>query len=108
MKRFLTLGTRRLTLTSSISKKPKEKLRLPSRGTLHYLGYVNRLYVLSICVDQSDIRGGHPVLRMAGIYSLASRVVIWLGPGHDDSILAIRELDTLGSTIEVEWDTVGI
>lgn len=75
---------------------------------LHYLRYEDRsrvLWIDAICVDQSDIKErGHQVLRMADIYSLASRVLIWLGPEHDDSTLAIQELDALGSTIKIEWD----
>lgn len=47
---------------------------------LHYLRYENRsrvLWIDAICVDQSDIKErGHQVLRMADIYSLASRAVI--------------------------------
>lgn len=76
---------------------------------LHYLRYEDRsrvLWIDAICVDQSDIKErGHQVLRMADIYSLASRVLIWLGPEHDDSTLAIQELDALGSTIKIEWGT---
>ena len=74
---------------------------------LQYLRYENRsrlLWIDSICVDQSNIgERGHQVLRMADIYRRASRVVIWLGPERDDSTKAMQVLDTLGSTVEVDW-----
>lgn len=113
MKRYLTLGASRLTLTSSTSKKPMGKVLLPSHRTLPKLCItcgmrIDRVIFGStpICVDQRNMKErGYQVLRMADIYSLASRVVVWLGPERDDSTLAIRELDALGSTIEVEWDT---
>ena len=76
---------------------------------LWYLRYEDRprvLWIDAICVDQNNTaERGHQVLRMADIYRQASRVIIWLGPERDDSTLAIQELNSLGSTIEVEWTT---
>ena len=74
---------------------------------LQYLRYEDRsrvFWIDAICVDQKNIsERGHQVVRMADIYRRASRVVIWLGPERDDSTLAMRELDSLGSTVEVDW-----
>ena len=74
---------------------------------LQYLRYENRSRVLwndAISVDQSIIfERGHQFARTADIYPEASRVVIWLGPELDDSALVLRELDALGSRIEVDW-----
>ena len=42
---------------------------------------------------------------MADIYHHASRVIIWLGAERDDSTLAMQELNALGSTIEMDWNT---
>lgn len=39
---------------------------------------------------------------MADIYPQASQVVIWLGPERENA-LVLRELDALGSRIEVDW-----
>ena len=74
---------------------------------LQYLRYKDRprvLWIDAICVDQNNIsERGHQVVRMAKIYPQASRVVLWLGPERDDSACAVQVLDTLGSTIEVDW-----
>ncbi|KAL2037799.1 hypothetical protein N7G274_009524 [Stereocaulon virgatum] len=64
------------------------------------------LWIDAICVDQRNIKErGHQVARMADVYSLASRVVVWLGPETGDSALAIRNIDGLGSQLEVDWHT---
>ncbi|KAL9127020.1 MAG: hypothetical protein Q9175_007817 [Cornicularia normoerica] len=74
---------------------------------LQYLRYEDTsrvLWIDAICVDQSNIsERGHQVVRMAEIYPRARRVLVWLGAECDDSALAIRELNALGSTIEVDW-----
>lgn len=74
---------------------------------LQYLRYKDRprvLWIDAICVDQHNIpERGHQVVRMAKIYPQASRVVVWLGPERDDSALAVKVLDALGSTVEVDW-----
>ena len=62
------------------------------------------LWIDAICVDQRNTRErGHQVARMADVYSLASRVVVWLGPETGDSALAIRTIDEVGSQLEVDW-----
>ena len=75
---------------------------------LQYLRYEDKprtLWIDAICVDQTNIpERGHQVTRMAKIYPQASRVVVWLGPERDNSALAMRELDALGSTVEVDWN----
>lgn len=51
------------------------------------------LWVDAICIDQKNARErSEQVLRMADIFRMASRVVIWLGPESSDSDLAIRLL----------------
>lgn len=40
---------------------------------------------------------------MAGMFSSAARVVIGLGIEPNDSALAIETMDTLGSTLSVDW-----
>lgn len=76
---------------------------------LRYEDKPRTLWIDAICVDQSNIpERGHQVIRMADIYPQASRVVIWLGPERHDSALVMRELDALGSTVEVDWGVVQI
>ena len=58
----------------------------------------------AICVDQSDIpERGHQVVRMADVGPQARRVVVWLGPERVDGALAMRGMNTMGSTVEVSW-----
>ena len=72
---------------------------------LRYEDEPRTLWIDAICVDQSNIPElGHQVVQMADIYPQATRVVIWLGPERNDSALAMRRLNALGSTVEVNWD----
>ncbi|KAL9006165.1 MAG: hypothetical protein Q9188_001091 [Gyalolechia gomerana] len=41
---------------------------------------------------------------MADIYSLAEKVIVWLGPEADGSSLALEALDPLASKISVDWN----
>lgn len=44
------------------------------------------------------------VKRMADIYSLAEKVIVWLGPEADGSSLALEALDPPASKISVDWN----
>jgi hypothetical protein len=49
-----------------------------------------RLWVDTICINQDDIpERNEQVSRMGTIYSLATEVIVWLGPHKDRSKLAI-------------------
>jgi hypothetical protein len=51
------------------------------------------LWVDAICINQDDIsERNHQVAQMGGIYSMASTVRVWLGPGDADSSAAFRWL----------------
>ncbi|KAL2133775.1 hypothetical protein VTI74DRAFT_1712 [Chaetomium olivicolor] len=68
-------------------------LRLPDRP--------RTLWIDAICINQSDIsERGEQVGRMCDIYSMASRVTIWLGLAADNSHLALDSLRKLGSQVE--------
>lgn len=75
---------------------------------LRYLRYRDRkrvLWVDAICVNQKNLlERSHQVARMADIFSLASRVIVWLGPESDDSALALKSLRDVGSGVKVDWD----
>ena len=79
---------------------------------LQYLRYDKKpriLWIDAICVDQQNIEErGHQVSRMADIYSIASPVIIWLGPESDSNAEAMTELSTLGSTVRVDRITAEI
>ncbi|KAH6984253.1 heterokaryon incompatibility protein-domain-containing protein [Ilyonectria sp. MPI-CAGE-AT-0026] len=58
------------------------------------------LWVDAICINQSDMAEREAqVLRMADIYSCASRVVVWLGLDTARSSLAINTLSHLGQQV---------
>jgi hypothetical protein len=40
---------------------------------------------------------------MSDIYTMATKVVVWLGPERDNSTLALSTMDFLSSQIEVDW-----
>lgn len=49
------------------------------------------LWIGAICINQDDIsEKSHQVAQMGEIYSMASRVLVWLGPGDADNSAAIR------------------
>ncbi|KAI3395932.1 hypothetical protein diail_643 [Diaporthe ilicicola] len=59
------------------------------------------LWIDAICLNQSDDdEKSKQVTRMADIYRLASHVVVWLGPARDNSDVAMRELQRVGSGIQ--------
>lgn len=64
------------------------------------------LWIDAICVDQrNSVERGHQVERMADIYRYADQVVAWIGPAGNNSALAMKTLGSLGSRIEIDWDT---
>lgn len=67
---------------------------------------VRSLWVDAICINQQDVEERNDqVARMAAIYKLAKKVIIWLGPEENNSSLAIDGLKLLSSKIEVHWPT---
>lgn len=82
---------------------------LPARPnlaiTLRHLRLQDRsriMWIDSICIDQSSIvERSEQVQRMADIYRLAARVVVWLGEATADSHLAISALRYLGKQLEI-------
>lgn len=72
---------------------------------LRYEKTTRTLWVDAICINQSDIAEREAqVMRMADVYSLASRVVIWLGPDSESTGEAIDTLRHLGEQVEVTVD----
>ena len=62
-------------------------------------------WIDAICVNQQDsAERGHQVKRMAAVYSMASQVIVWLGPESRNSTLALRAIDGLGSQVRVDWN----
>ena len=51
------------------------------------------LWVDAVCINQADDQEkAHQILRMTKIYGQASRVIIWLGEGIDDSDQAFEDI----------------
>lgn len=64
------------------------------------------LWIDAICIDQQNIaERSEQVGKMAQIYNLAARVVIWLGPASPDSDLAMRLVEQLGQVLRVDERT---
>ncbi|KAM3417190.1 hypothetical protein BST61_g5450 [Cercospora zeina] len=60
------------------------------------------MWIDSICMNQNDIEERSRLVRQMGqIYRLALRVIVWLGPEHSNSGLAMQNLDLLGRQVEI-------
>jgi hypothetical protein len=74
---------------------------------LSYLRYAEKVRVLwidAVCIDQKNTKErGQQVERMRDIYTLAARVVVWLGVEEQNSTYALQLMSTLSSKIEVDW-----
>ena len=74
---------------------------------LSYLRYSDKprtLWIDAICVNQQDLKErSRQVRRMADLYRLADRVVVWLGPGDKASGYGVRIFKDLSSKITVDW-----
>jgi hypothetical protein len=58
------------------------------------------LWIDAICINQNDLKErGQQVKRMASIYKMARRVVVWLGEEEDNSTMALRTLEMLSTKI---------
>ncbi|CZT00745.1 hypothetical protein WAI453_009163 [Rhynchosporium graminicola] len=56
------------------------------------------LWIDAICINQADtVERSAQVSRMRDIFSMASRVIVWVGPATQDSNVAMETLDYLGN-----------
>ena len=74
---------------------------------LPYLRYTDKprvLWIDAICVNQQALKErSRQVGRMADLYRLADRVIVWLGPEKKHSKHGLRVLEKLSSKITVDW-----
>ena len=74
---------------------------------LPYLRHVTQervLWIDAICVDQQNLwERSQQVERMKDVFSLAERVIVWLGPETNDSNLALSALQALSLEIRYDW-----
>jgi Heterokaryon incompatibility protein (HET) len=76
--------------------------------SLRYSTEPRTLWVDAICINQMDIdERCRQVTQMGTIYSLAQKVVVWLGEEENDSSLAIQTLDELATTLQNETNKRG-
>ena len=79
---------------------------------LKYLRYEDRprtLWIDAICVNQQDLEErSRQVRRMADLYRLADRVVVWLGPQTKISGHGLKILKELSSKLVVDWHCITI
>ena len=79
---------------------------------LYHLRYPDRprtLWIDAICVNQGDLNErSQQVARMADIFTLAERVVAWLGLEAQNSTRALGALNLISSMIDVDYDTLAM
>lgn len=57
----------------------------------------------ALCVNQENVgERNQQVQRMAGIYPLAERVIVWLGPESGNSKLALDAMENLSTKIRID------
>jgi hypothetical protein len=62
------------------------------------------LWIDAICVNQQDMdERSSQVELMADIYSLAKKVVVWLGPESYDSSIALECIEMIDSRVDINW-----
>ncbi|KAI1802000.1 HET-domain-containing protein [Daldinia bambusicola] len=97
-----TLGL--LPGSSGSSSTQKIGLQGNLADAMRHLRYEDRsrvVWIDALCINQEDLaERGEQVKRMGLIYTLARRVVAWLGPGSPASALAFSQLAHLGRQIE--------
>jgi len=63
------------------------------------------LWIDAIAINQKDLtERGQQVQRMADIFSLAERVIVWLGLGDADSKMVMETCEFLATKVEVDVD----
>ncbi|KAM0272605.1 hypothetical protein ACHAQH_008615 [Verticillium albo-atrum] len=74
---------------------------------LRYLRYPDTsriLWIDAICIDQTNLaERNRQVARMGDLYTLATRVVVWLGLEEKDGVLAMLTLSTLSAKVAMNW-----
>lgn len=77
-------------------------------STIRHLRYKNqqrKLWIDAICINQDDTDERNiQVLRMGHIYSLASRVMVWLGPEMDQTRCAFKVIADIAEQVELSDD----
>ncbi|KAL2064409.1 hypothetical protein VTL71DRAFT_4903 [Oculimacula yallundae] len=102
-----------------LEKKMGERTPFSSLGIAHNLAVALRhlrhrkreriLWVDAICINQIDKEEkSREVLQMGSIYSNARQVIVWLGPGGDDSALALQTLGRIGSDVRYDRATYSV
>ncbi|POS70143.1 hypothetical protein DHEL01_v211464 [Diaporthe helianthi] len=72
---------------------------------LRYPQKPRKLWIDAICIDQESLEEREEqVAIMSRIYENASRVVVWLGNGSEDSDLAMCQLAYLGRQVTLTKD----
>ena len=91
----IRIGENRLAVTKNLAEAMRH---------LRYSENPRTLWIDAICVNQQDLRErGHQVKRMADLYSLADRIVVWLGPEKSNSGLGMKIIEHMSSQLEVDW-----
>ncbi|KAI0839984.1 HET-domain-containing protein [Hypoxylon sp. FL0890] len=93
-------GTNSHTQRLPINRNLEEAIR-----HLRYEDECRVMWIDAICINQADVEErNEQVPRIGLIYSLARRVVAWLGPSSSSSGLAFSTLDYIGRQVEFTRD----
>jgi hypothetical protein len=81
-------------------REDRKRLIRPKSSTMSR-SHILHLWIDAICIDQTNNKEkSFQVGLMAEIYQWACHVFVWLGPADKSSDLAIRCINTIGSTAE--------
>lgn len=86
----------------------KSKIGANLASALRHLRHPEKTRVLwadAVCISQTDVEERNAqVKRMRDVYSLAERVIVWLGPSTSDSALALETLRYFSKQVEYTID----
>lgn len=84
---------------SSLSIQPNLSAWIHTHG-IFLAGQGHLFWIDQLCIDQSNIsERGNQVRLMKEIYAKSSKLFVWLGPGSDESTLALETMDRAGRVL---------
>ncbi|KAH6667844.1 heterokaryon incompatibility protein-domain-containing protein [Halenospora varia] len=80
-----------------VTKNLKAALDELHKNQLEFGGRSQTLWIDALCINQGDNEEkNHQVPMMGDIYRIAERVIVWLGPEDNESVLAVETIRQLG------------